>query len=128
MRRAPLRKTRIHLRLRQACAACKSDCRCKNYSKNANAFWSDAQRPIGHDCPSLLLLRRGEAYTGQRIQTSIRLLLWTIWEVNQSGFALVLVFGPPKERNLFPTGELRAMKRMHSQKPLRDPGAWQAYR
>ncbi|HYK40634.1 MAG TPA: hypothetical protein VEU98_11425 [Candidatus Eremiobacteraceae bacterium] len=58
----------------------------------------------------------------------MRLSLLTIWKANQSSFAPVLVFGSPKERSLFPTGELRAMNRMHSQNPLRDPGAWQAYR
>ena len=31
-------------------------------------------------------------------------------------------------RSLFPTGELRAMNLMHSQNPLRSPGAWHAYR
>jgi hypothetical protein len=38
----------------------------------------------------------------------------------------VAIFARSATRSLFPTGELLAMNRMHSQNPLRFPGAWQA--
>lgn len=78
--------------------------------------------------PVLLPLGRREAYTGQWNQASMELSQWVIRKANHSAFATVLVFGSAKERSLLPTGEFRAMNRMHSQNPLREPGAWHAYR
>src|SRR5207302_1094181 len=45
-----------------------------------------------------------------------------------SGLPEGMSFDRSMVRSLFPTGEFRAMNRMHSQNPLRSPGAWQAYR
>jgi len=45
-----------------------------------------------------------------------------------SGLALAVTFDRSTARNLFPTGEFLAINRMHSQNPLRSPGAWHAYR
>lgn len=48
--------------------------------------------------------------------------------ISYSGLLSASDFDRSMVRSLFPTGEFFAINRMHSQNPLRSPGAWQAYR